>query len=71
MRVEEFSRLVEPCDVVRERRAIICETRGAVCEASRIDCLMAVLVAIMLTKERGPILLMQGKFQQNFYVSQK
>lgn len=61
MRVDEFSRLVERCDVVRDRRAIVCESRGALCQASRIDCLMAVLVAIMLTKERGPTLLMQGR----------
>lgn len=49
--MDEFSRLVERCDVVRDRRAVVCQSRGALCEASRIDCLMAVLDAIRLTKE--------------------
>lgn len=57
MRADEFSRLVERCDVVRDRRTIACKSRGDLCEASRIECLMAVLEAIMLKREQGPTLL--------------
>lgn len=39
---------------------MVFERKGALCEASRIDCLMAVLDAIMLVIEQGPKLLIEG-----------
>lgn len=64
MRADEFIRLVERCDV-RNRRAIVFDSKGGLCEASRIDCLTAVLDAIMRIKERGPTLHVQDLRREN------